>query len=109
MFARRNANGSLTVSPMDMSHAGDGQLMKFNGPMPGYEPPEAPTGLVLDLSQLNSLRTMEIGTNLPSSNAHFFPVIRERTDVKVPPRVDRPSNNGDGGVYGGTTSPGRAG
>jgi FecR-like protein len=99
-FARRNADGSISIRPMDMSRAGEGELMRFNGPMPGYEPPEsAGSGLTLDFSQLNLLRTMEFGTNLPSSNAHYFPVIRERTNVKVPPRVERPSGNGDGNVY----------
>jgi hypothetical protein len=99
-FARRTADGRTIISPMDRSREGDGVLMNFNGPMPGYEPPE-PTGsgLTLDLSQLNSLRTMEFGTNLPSSNAHYFPVIRERTIVKVPPRNDRPGGNPNPGGY----------
>jgi hypothetical protein len=99
-FARANRDGSITIAPFDMSRANDGELMTFNGPMPGFRPPgPEPGGLALDLSQLDLIRTLEIGTNLPSSNGHFFPrdIDRKRRDVKVPPPVDRgPDGNGNG-------------
>ncbi len=36
-FARRNADGTITIAPFDMSKAFDGKLMSFNGQMPGFD------------------------------------------------------------------------
>jgi len=101
-FARANRDGSTTIGPFDMAHANDGELMGFNGPMPGFRrPPPESGGLVLDLSQLDQIHTLEIGTNLPSSNFRFFPrdIDRKRRDVKVPPPVDRGPDGGGNGPY----------
>ena len=100
MFARANPDGSISIRPFDRAREGQGELMKLGGrKMPGYRGlvAAASPGLALDLSQLNTLNTLEIGTNLPSSNAHFFPINRERTDVRVPERIERPVGNGNGG------------
>lgn len=97
---RVNANGSISVRPFDMSRAGEGRLMALNGPMPGFKPHLISGGpqLTLDLSQLDMIRTLEIGTNLPGSITHFFPDIdRSKTNVKVPSRNDRGGTPGDGG------------
>jgi hypothetical protein len=96
---RVNADGSISVRPFDMSRAGEGRLMVLNGPMPGFKPQLTGGGphLTLDLSQLDTIRMLEIGTNLPGSIAHFFPDIdRSKTTVKVPSRNDR-GTPGDGG------------
>ena len=74
--------------------------MVLNGPMPGFKPQLISGGpqLTLDLSQLDIIRTLEIGTNLPGSITHFFPDIdRSKTNVKVPSRNDRGGTPGDGG------------
>ncbi len=36
-FARKNADGSITVAPFDLAKAFEGKLMSFNGPMPGFD------------------------------------------------------------------------
>jgi hypothetical protein len=105
MVARATPGGGVFVGPFDMSHAGEGRLMSFNGPMPGFEDRQIGGGpaLTLDLSQLDIIRTMEIGTNLPSSNLHFFPpdIDRNKRDAKAPSRPDRemPGTGGGGGGY----------
>lgn len=41
--ARRNPDGSITISPFDMRTANDGKLMNFNGLLPGTGQTPAPT------------------------------------------------------------------
>ncbi len=84
MFARRNADGSLTIGYFDPAKAFDGKLMTFNGPITGI--PEIPVG--------EEFRFVPPGNdpfdnqNLPGQvlkNNPPPPVDKPKNDVKVPP------------------------
>jgi hypothetical protein len=90
--ARVNADGLIEVLQFDASKAGDGKLMNFHGPMPGFDPqkllaPLAPTPLILDLSPFDTLDRTQNG---PFALRHFFPdAINPKTRINVPPPTRR--------------------
>ncbi len=89
-FARANLDGTISILPFDVNLAGNGILMNFNGPMPGYDEAtllqqrNTPLGPnVPDLSIFDSLNRTQ---NSPSAIKKFFPdVIPPKTKVNVPP------------------------
>jgi hypothetical protein len=86
--ARVTADGLIEVLRFDASKAGDGKLMHFHGPMPGYDPqtliaPLAPSQLTPDLSPFDTLDRTQ---NLPFALEHFFPdAINPKSRITVPP------------------------
>ena len=83
-FARRNADGSITVAAFDPDKVLEGKLVYFNGLMPGFpeasathsEPIPVPTQLLRDLEV--QYRTQ----NLPGSINVYFPQPKEKTVQK---------------------------
>ena len=79
-FARRNADGSITVAAFDPDKVLEGKLVYFNGLMPGFpeasathsEPIPVPTQLLRDLEV--QYRTQ----NLPGSINVYFPEPKEQ-------------------------------
>lgn len=111
-FARANPDGTISILPFDVSLAGDGRLMNFNGPMPGFDErkllqsgeaapsgPSAPNFRIFD--------TLDRTQNLPSTIEKFFPdVINPKPRVRVPPpqptnMAPPPPVTGGGGGGGG--------
>jgi hypothetical protein len=89
--ARVNADGLIEVLRFDASKAGDGKLMNFHGPMPGYDPqnlvePLAPYDPTPDLSPFDTLDRTQ---NLPFALQHFFPpdinTNNHKSRIVVPP------------------------
>ncbi len=112
-FARRNPDGSITVGRFDPALTMAGQLVTFNGVMPGFEERDL-TDVTSDLPfpDLRSLETLQRTQNLPSAIDQFFPqpeppdepeIDRPRPRVVVPPpRNDpppRPRPGNGGGEY----------
>jgi hypothetical protein len=91
-FARKNADGTITVGFFDPAHANDGMLVTFNGLMPGFEQFEEEHPK-FELRDLRYLEVQERTQNLPGSVFRFFPepIDRVRTKVHVP----RPNSNND--------------
>lgn len=89
-FARVNTDGLIEVRPFDVSKAGEGRLMNFHGPMPGWSPEKlraaiapAPTSPAPELWPFDSLDRTQ---NSPSRLQFFFPdVVNPRTRIPVPP------------------------
>ncbi|HEX8310762.1 MAG TPA: FecR family protein [Chthoniobacteraceae bacterium] len=113
-FARRNADGTITIAKFDPSKAMDGRLMAFNGPMPGFaEDGLTRRGPRFDASVLSRIETLNRTQNLPSSIEQFFPdepdrtpAREEETKVFVPPpretpHTPPPTRPGRGGGGGG--------
>lgn len=90
-FARRNADGSITIGNFDPAKGYDGKLMTFNGPIPGLAegPGNTPT---FSFTPPSDDAFSRIG-NLPSGVEHFNPppVDRNRNTVKPPPPTPTPS------------------
>jgi hypothetical protein len=86
--ARVNADGLIEILRFDASKAGDGKLMHFHGPMPGFDPqalvnPLAPYPLTPDLSPFDTLDRTQ---NLPFALDHFFPdAVNSKSRITVPP------------------------
>ncbi len=71
-FARREADGTITIGKFDPLKMWDGKLMTFNGPLPGI--PEALLGTpLLDLRELDAIESRDRVIGSPSGIAHFFP------------------------------------
>ena len=70
-FARRNADGTITIGFFDPAHVNDGKLVYFNGLMPGFQEPEF--ALKLEFPDLRYLEVLQRTQNLPGSIGHFFP------------------------------------
>jgi hypothetical protein len=96
-FARRNADGSITVAPFDPARANDGALVNFNGRMPGF--PDVPVlvdttpGVPFNAADIRALDVLSRTNNLPSTVNRFLPVSpidRPKRDKGVPP----PTNSG---------------
>lgn len=107
-FARRNADGSITIAKFDPATAQDGQLMAFNGPMPGFtDDGIGVAGPRFDQTALDRIETLNRTQNLPSAIEQFFPTPEkqpakeEDTKVFVPPPkkspMQPPSKNPNGG------------
>ena len=83
-FARRNADGTLTIGYFDPAKAYDGKLMTFNGKIEGL--PELPVG---EEFRFNPPPNDPLDNqNLPNQvlkNNPPPPVDKPKTDVKVPP------------------------
>src|SRR3954471_17490472 len=83
-FARRNADGSITVAAFDPDKVLEGKLVYFNGLMPGFpeasathsDPIPVPTQMLRDLEVEN--RTQ----NLPGSINVYFPLPKEKPEEK---------------------------
>ena len=98
-FARRNADGSITIDFFAPDTATDGKLMSFNGPMPGFAEERLAPALRPSMIDTRQFDLFERGQNLPSSIGHFFPQIeppdrgpvdRSKQQVFVPPPQNRP-------------------
>ena len=112
-FARRNADGTITIARFDPARGFEGKLMAFNGPMPGFDR-DLFAGPTVTLPQPVNFREWEVLTrtqNLPSAIEVFFPdppdppeVRQEETVVVVPKPVQRPPatpRQRNGGGHGG--------
>jgi hypothetical protein len=118
-FARRNADGSITIAKFDPTKAMDGRLMAFNGPMPGFAEDGLgrSSGPQFDTSLLTRVETLNRTQNLPGAVEKFFPepdrnpVKEEETKVFVPPPRETPrtppppTRPGGGGGGGGGEPP----
>jgi hypothetical protein len=91
-FARRNADGSITIDTFDKARTNDGALVNFNGVMPGFTEFTNESGLVLEIPDLRNLETLHRANNLPGSIGYFFPFDRPPGQTRVP--RDRGNNNG---------------
>ncbi|MEO8351061.1 MAG: FecR family protein [Chthoniobacteraceae bacterium] len=95
-FARANLDGSISILPFDVNLAGNGVLMNFNGPMPGYDEAvllqQRDTALGPNVPDLSIFNSLDRTQNSPSAIKKFFPdVIPPKTKVDVPPPA--PTNN----------------
>jgi len=103
-FARRNADGSITVGRFDPARALDGQLVYFNGLMPGFSEDRLEVRSELPPIDLRVFETLQRTQNLPSSIEQFFPpapndpppVDRRDPRVVVPPPTQTPPNRPNG-------------
>jgi hypothetical protein len=110
-FARRNPDGSITIARFDPATAMAGQLVNFNGVMPGFEERELVSlGRDLPGPDLRWMETLHRTQNLPSAIDQHFPpppepepeVDRPRQRVIVPPPRNEPPPRprpGNGGEY----------
>lgn len=108
-FARRNADGTITIARFDPARVNAGLLVNFNGVMPGFnEELLRPPGPDFSMPDLRYMEVIHRTQNLPSSVDFFAPpppVDRRETRVVVPP----PDNanptptptpvGGNGGIY----------
>lgn len=99
-FARRNADGTITIAPFDPARANDGALVNFGRHMPGF--PEVPVltdttpGVPFNAADLRALDVLSRTNNLPSTTNRFLlqvpPIDRNKRDKGLPP----PANSGNG-------------
>lgn len=92
-FARMNADGSIFIGRFDPARAGDGELMAFNGPMPGFNENLLLPGrrVAQALSELDHFNQLDRVQNQPSRLREFYPFDRPRNNPKVPPPpTDKP-------------------
>ena len=111
-FARRNADGTITIGRFDPATATAGQLVNFNGVMPGFQERElAGLGRDLPFPDLRQFEVLQRTQNLPSAIEQHFPpppdpkppeADRPRRQVVVPPPRNDPAPRprpGNGGEY----------
>ena len=87
-FARRNANGTITVDFFDRSKALDGKLIDFGGPLPPFAEEQLIAGPALDLSAIGNQESRERTAIGPSALRNFFPEV----NFQRPGEADRPRN-----------------
>ncbi len=89
-FARRNPNGSITIAPFEWGQAKEGQLMNFNGPMPGFDETRLVRQELIPLKPVTQdpLESLEIANTSPSSIRKYYP---KKPDPKPEPRVSQPA------------------
>lgn len=93
-FAQANPDGSISVRPFDPSTAGQGVLMNFNGPMPGFNEAQLTRPAIDSLPPFNFDESLDRTQNHPRALRLRFPdIFNPRTRVIVPP----PRRGGDGG------------
>ena len=93
-FAQANPDGSISIRPFDPSTAGQGVLMTFNGPMPGFNEAQLTRPAVDALPPFNFNESLDRTQNHPRALRLRFPdIFNPRTRVIVPP----PRRDGDGG------------
>ena len=99
-FARRNADGSITIAPFDPARANDGALANFHGKMPGF--PDVPVlvdttpGVAFGTADLRVLDVLSRTNNLPSAINRFEPlppIVRPKRDKGAPPPNNSGNNN----------------
>jgi hypothetical protein len=100
-FARRNADGSITIAPFDPATANDGALANFNGHMPGF--PDVPVlidttpGVPFNMADIRALDVLSKTNNLPGAVNRFLlaapPIDRNKRDKGVPPPNNSGNNN----------------
>ena len=85
-FARRQADGQMAVARFDPTTAGDGSLMAFNGPMPGFSEDRLAPGrrLALAMPNTSQLEAVERTQNLPGA-IDLFNLPRTRITIPRPP------------------------
>ncbi len=88
-FARRNADGSITVAKFDMAKAYDGKLMNFNGQMPGFDESLLLVRTALP-GNISSFDSLDRAQNLPGSLKKFFPELKPQEKKKNKPEVTPP-------------------
>jgi hypothetical protein len=101
-FARRNADGSLTIGRFDPGRVMDGVLVTFNGVMPGFDEKQWEVASDLPGIDLRALDVIHRTQNLPSAIDQFFPTPdnppppadRRDPKVNVPPPQNRPPTPG---------------
>lgn len=97
-FARRNADGSITIAPFNPNAALEGELMRFNGVMPGVDEVRfVGPRLTLDMSQLHTIESLHRRNADPGAIREFFPepepppfIDRTPARIVVPPPNNRP-------------------
>lgn len=86
-FAQANPDGSISIRPFDPSTAGQGVLMTFNGPMPGFNEAQLSRPAVDALPPLVDFNeSLDRTQNHPRALRLRFPdIFNPRTRVIVPP------------------------
>ena len=114
-FARRNADGSITIAAFDPATAMDGKLMTFNGPLPGINEVDFAAAPKFTMPDLSIFDTLERTQNHPAALQQFFPApvrIEEEREEEIqvittpPPRprvitTPPPTHGGGNGTGGG--------
>ena len=85
-FARRGADGQFVIARFDPTTAGDGALMAFNGPMPGFSEDRLVPGrrLALAMPNTSQLDAVERTQNHPGA-IDLFDIPRTRITIPRPP------------------------
>jgi hypothetical protein len=91
-FARRNADGSITIGNFDPAKGLDGKLMTFNGPLPGL-PEGVGNTPTFSFTPPTTDDDLARGSNLPSGVMHFNPPPAVRANPTVKPPPPPPNNN----------------
>ena len=84
-FARRNADGSITIAPYDPAKINDGLLVEWHGHMPGFPERLLAGGSSTPVVLPQDVRYLEVLTrtqNQPGSINRFFPVHHEEPKKK---------------------------
>ncbi len=85
-FARRNADGTITIDWFKKGTELEGKLMTFNGPLPPFIDTQLPgSTLKLDLTTINLQEVLERTANHPGAGLQFFPPPPDNP----PPPIDR--------------------
>jgi FecR protein len=93
-FAQANSNGTVSVRKFDVMKAGEGKLMKFNGPVPGFDEAKLQKSAASGSAEARppepgSFESQDRTQNSPSGLRKFFPDMttpRPRTFVPPPRR-----------------------
>ena len=87
-FARRQADGQMAIARFDPTTAGDGSLMSFNGPMPGFNENQLVPGrrFALAMPNTSQLDAAERTQNLPGA-IDLFNIPRTRITIPRPPNT----------------------
>jgi hypothetical protein len=94
-FARRNADGSITIAPIDQATIFEGRLVEFNGHMPGF-PERALVAVGSTPIPFVGVRELEVLTrtnNLPGSVNRFLPIPKPDKPKPKEEEVVKPKEN----------------
>lgn len=93
-FARRNADGSITIAPLDPATIHEGRLVFWEDLMPGF-PPRRIAVVGSTPVPVVGVRELEVLTrtqNLPGSVNRFFPIRKADPKPKEEEEVQRPKD-----------------
>lgn len=100
-FARRNADGTITIDFFKPGTEFEGKLMTFNGPLPPFREDLLNGALKPNFNALATQETLDRTANQPGALGTFFqqtpnnpppPVIPPNTQINVPPPQVHPPN-----------------